>query len=463
MRMRIQSSFTLKALVVAVSVTTLPAVSHHVLAGTETKTINQTAASIAAAKLTPISREYVRLTLAMGAHDSNYVDAYYGPEQWQAEVKRQPMSLLEVEKRAKKLHTALKAVTISSVQSMDQLRLEFLRKQTRAMLGRIDVLQGKKLSFDQESAVLYDTVAPHFARSHFEEVIKKIDALLPGNGSTVDRVNTFRAQFVIPKDKMPIVFEKAIAACREQTSKHIKLPEGENFRLEFVTGKPWSGYNWYKGNYQSVIQINTELPTYIERALDIGCHEGYPGHHAYNVLLEKNLVKDRQWMEFSVYPLFSPQSLIAEGSANYGIEMAFPEELRKTFQRDVLYPLAGINPALFEKYDALLNLTSQLSYAGNEAARDYLDGKISREQAIEQLITYELYPKEKALQRTTFFDAYRSYVINYNYGKDLVKKYVKDQVKGDMPVSERHTQEWKTFEQLLSSPRLPSGLKTSTK
>ena len=43
----------------------------------------------------------------------------------------------------------------------------------------------------------------------------------------------------------------------------------------------------------------------------------------FNMLLEKNLVRDRGWHEFSVYPLFSPQSLIAEGTANYGIDIAF--------------------------------------------------------------------------------------------------------------------------------------------
>ena len=30
----------------------------------------------------------------------------------------------------------------------------------------------------------------------------------------------------------------------------------------------------------------------------------------------------------------------------------------------------------------------------------------------------------RAEQRTRFFDTYRSYVINYNLGKDLVKQYV---------------------------------------
>ena len=69
--------------------------------------------------------------------------------------------------------------------------------------------------------------------------------------------------------------------------------------------------------------MNTDLPIFIDRAIDLACHEGYPGHHVYNALLEKNLMRDRGGSEFSVYALFSPQSLIAEGTANYGIEVAF--------------------------------------------------------------------------------------------------------------------------------------------
>src|SRR5688500_14834724 len=67
--------------------------------------------------------------------------------------------------------------------------------------------------------------------------------------------------------------------------------------------------------------LNVDLPVYIDRAVDLACHEGYPGHHVYNALLEQHLVRGRGWHEFSVYPLFSPHSLIAEGTANYGITM----------------------------------------------------------------------------------------------------------------------------------------------
>ena len=87
----------------------------------------------------------------------------------------------------------------------------------------------------------------------------------------------------------------------------MELPAGENFKIEYVTGKTWSAYNWYQGGFQSVIQVNTDLPVFIDQAIDLACHEGYPGHHVYNVLLEQRLVQERGWLEFSVYPL-SPRS-----------------------------------------------------------------------------------------------------------------------------------------------------------
>ena len=152
-------------------------------------------------------------------------------------------------------------------------------------------------------------------------------------------------------------------------SKHVTLPATERFTVEYVTNKSWSGYNWYQGDFRSLIQVNTDLPIYIDRAIDLACHEGYPGHHVYNALLEKHLVRDRGWVEFTVYPLFSPQSLIAEGTANYGIEVAFPGRERVEFERTVLFPAAGLDPSTAADYYEVQALVDQLAYAGNEAAR----------------------------------------------------------------------------------------------
>jgi hypothetical protein len=285
-------------------------------------------------------------------------------------------------------------------------------------------------------------------------VLAKLDARLPGSGSLVERYAEFRRDFIIPRDRLDATFAAAIDGCRNGTLQHIALPAGESFRVEYVTGKSWSGYNWYQGGYRSLIQVNTDLPIYVDRAVDLACHEGYPGHHVYNVLLEKNLVRDRGWVEFSVYPLFSPQSLIAEGTANFGIDVAFPKAQRLDFERRVIFPAAGLRADDAERYYEVFDLVAQLSYAGNEAARRYLDGQIDADGAASWLEKYGLYSRPHAEQRVRFIDQYRSYVINYNLGKDLVKAHV--EARGGVPSNP--TKRWKEFEALASSPRLPSGL-----
>ena len=66
----------------------------------------------------------------------------------------------------------------------------------------------------------------------------------------------------------------------------------------------------------------------------------------------------------------------------------------------------------------------RLSYAGNEAARRYLNGEIDRTAAAAWLTRFALMSPPRAEQRTRFMDDYRSYVINYNLGKDLVRQHV---------------------------------------
>ena len=76
---------------------------------------------------------------------------------------------------------------------------------------------------------------------------------------------------------------------------------------------------------------------------------------------------------------------------------------------------------------------------------------MTREQAAQWLVDYQLSSPERASQRTRFFDTYRSYVINYNLGKDMVKQFVeRDDANQD--------QRWERFEQLLSSPMATADL-----
>jgi len=397
------------------------------------------------------AQRYVKLVLAMGEHDADYVDAYYGPPEWREEVRATRPTLDFIHDAAVVLREQLAAIARPG-DPLEALRHDYLGRQTDALIARAEMLRGRRFTFDEESRALYDAVAPTHDEDYFRALNTAIEAELPGDGALIDRIEAFRMDFVIPREKLDAVFGAAIDICRAKTADHMGLPIGESFTVEYVNDKSWSGYNWYKGGFTSLIQVNTDLPIFIDRAIDLACHEGYPGHHVYNALLEKTLVRDRGWPEFSVYALFSAQSLIAEGSANYGIDVAFPANERVEMEKETLFPIAGLDPSRAEQYYRVHELAARTSYAGNEAARRYLDGAIDAEQAADWLTTYALMAPARARQRVKFIEQYRAYVINYNLGKDLVRNYVERRSGGDAE------KRWDVFAELLSSPRLPSGL-----
>jgi hypothetical protein len=410
-------------------------------------------AAAAALSLDDVAEQYVKTALAFRTYDDAYVDAYVGPEEWAAEAEAGSATLEELRIETRDLIRAVELTEPSEDDRLLRQRRALLRKRLDSMLLRMDMADGKRLPFDEESATLFDAVAPDNDAQAFDKVLARIDALLPGDAPLAERVETFRTRFEIPKDRLSAVFDAAIAECRRRTLAHIDLPDDERFTVEYVTDQPWGGYNWYKGDHYSLIQINTDFPTIIDRAVDLGCHEGYPGHHAYNILIEEALVNGRGWIEFALNPLYGPQSLISEGSANYGIDVAFPGDERREFEKAVLFPLAGLDPAEADRFYDLGDALSELGYAGNEAARDYLNGDITADQAVDWLVKYTLSAPAKARQRVRFFDTYRSYVINYNYGRDLVESYVTRRAGDDI------AQRWAEFERILSEPITPSDLR----
>ena len=413
------------------------------------------AGSPAGTTLNEVAEAYVKLALSMGPHDPDYVDAYYGPKEWRTEAEARKRPLGEIRAEAEALVRAVERLPEPKADELFGLRREYLRRQLQSMAARASLLSGVKMTFDEESRALYDAVAPTRSEADFRKTLAELEAALPGTGPLLARHAAFRDQFLIPKDKLGAVFSAALDECRKRTRAHVELPPEESFEVEYVTGKSWGAYNWYKGGFHSLIQVNTDLPVTIDRAIDLACHEGYPGHHVYNVLLEKALVRDRGFVEFEVYPLFSPQSLIAEGSANFGIEVAFPGDERMAFERDVLYPLAGLDPARAASFSRVQGLGERLDYAGNEAARRYLDGKIDAGAALTWIETFTLKSPERARQSLRFIEQYRSYVINYNLGRDMVRAYVEGL--GGTP--DRPEQRWRVFKGLLASPRLPGGLR----
>lgn len=409
-------------------------------------------------KMNSIAEDYVKLVLNIGQYDANFVDAYYGPEEWRSGLKTNlqfdSTAYNKLSSETDELLNQLESLSDYKATELETLRFRYLYKQLLACKTYINMLNGIVLPFDMETKALYDAEAPIHTDDYFQNAIRVLDKILPGKGDVAKRLNDFKMKFVIPADKLKEVFDAAIKECRMRTLNFIKLPEKESFKVEYVKDKPWGAYNWYKGNYFSLIEVNTDLPVFIDRAVDLAAHEGYPGHHVYNTLLEQNLSNGRNWVEFKVYALFSPQSLIAEGTANYGIAMAFPGDERVKFEKEILFPIAGINPEDADLYYKVLEIQKSFSYAGNEAARNYLDEKWNREQTVEWLQKNSLRTKESADKYVSFIETYRSYVINYNLGYDIVKNYIESNGGTINNLKKR----WELFEYLLSTPQTPGGL-----
>ncbi|MCF2488311.1 hypothetical protein [Dyadobacter sp. CY347] len=412
-----------------------------------------------AEKLKQIGREYVTLGLTIGQYDPDFVDAFYGPDSLRpAPVKDSAdfpkdsliLRISELKKEVTELLATEKNDTIRH-------RAAWLGSQLTAFERRVKIVAGEREAFDTESRDLFDAVAPVYGEKHFQDLIAKMDGILPGTGPLPGRFQRLASRFLIPKNKIDTVFQVAIAEARRRTKEHYTLPSGENFKLEYVTDKPWSGYNWYKGNYQSLIQINISQPIFIQRAIDLACHEGYPGHHVFNVLLEKNIYHDKGSQEISLYPLFSPQSLIAEGSANYGISIAFPGDAQEQYCKQVLMPLAGIDTTGAHLYFEALKISSALNYARNEVARGLINKSMDDKEALRWLTDYCLLTEKGATDYLRFIKKYGSYVINYNYGQDLVKNYI-EKTFGQDP-----DKRWKAFEKLLSNPMKASDLLATDK
>lgn len=390
-------------------------------------------------ELNKLASEYVRLALQMDKHKDGYVDAYIGPDSLKMAVEKEDkVELSELKNRAEEVLSGLNGV------KGDEMRIGFLKVQMRSLHGVIRILEGEELSFMEEAKILYDIKPQLIQESQFSEAIDEIEKLLPGEGDINERLEKFRRPLILKGDQILPVLEKVTEEVRTRTKAFLPLPANENIKIELVSGKPWGGYNWYKGNAFSLIQINTDLPRRVDQAVGYMTHEGYPGHHTELALREKLLYKDKGYFEYSVYPLYSPQSVISEGIANLGIELIFPDEELEKYHREVLFPFAGVKDFDVEKWNTLRKALKKLSGVSANAAILLLGQHRSEEEVIEYLQRYALSTPDRAKKSIEFIKTYRAYIFNYYYGYNIIKEYV---YRGDP--EER-------FKEILTMPVYPS-------
>lgn len=400
--------------------------------------------------LNPFAEAYVRLALEIGTHEEGYIDAYYGPPDWKTEAEAHPRSTAELKAAADALSAQIATALGEARDPEVQRRARALAAYVSSARFRLDMIDGERVPFADEAERLFALRPTLRPLESYDAALERLDAIVLGRGPLADRVQALRDRYAIPHDKLLPVMQAAIAECRRRTAEHIELPENERFELSLVTRQSWGAYNYYQGDNHSLIQVNTDQPVYIDAAIGYGCHEGYPGHHVQGISAER-LYRERGWVEFSIMPLFSPQGPLNEGGGNYGVDLAFPGDEKLAFERDTLFPLAGLDPATAPALADLLEALKELRGATLTIDQMYLDGQIDRARALELRQRYGVTSRERAERNLAFADHYRSYVINYSSGEDLVRAYA-ERAGAD------NNARWRAYESILNQPTLPADL-----
>ncbi len=389
------------------------------------------------------AREYVALAVAVGRLDPPSMD-------WQlsSAVEHQPvsfsagaslsLSLEDIEARLRRLAHALEEGAGPAV------RRRQLGLQVDALHARVEQLLGRPMAFEDEMRRMYGITILPPAPSRRDEVLAALEDRLPGHGSLAARLSRFEQSFTVPPNWLPDVLERAVDECRAETMGRVTLPPGESVTVEYVTGEPWSAFSQYLGQYRSVLRVNTAFPLTVDRLLALACHETYPGHHLSNSLREQVLVSRDGLVELSVQPLFSPMAFTAEALASAAVAIAFPPERRLAFERDVLFPLAGLDPSRAAQYLEVAALVQELEPGIAGVARPYLEGLAPGTVTAQRLEHEALMHHGAATLR--FLDAYRGYALAYTFGSGLLETDLAPSAAGAR---------WKRFLEITLAP-LPS-------
>jgi hypothetical protein len=216
-------------------------------------------------------------------------------------------------------------------------------------------------------------------------------------------------------------FERALRECRSRTLAHWQLPRAEKLDVEWTDSVP-AAWHRYRGSWHSTLQINPDAVALVGSAIDVACHEAYPGHHAQFLLQDSRAQPAGLPIEDRVVLLRSPASVLREGAANFGVELAFPFEERVAFEERVLFPLAHLDPRQARQYETVHRLVEQLSATVAPIIASYRDHRLSSDAAEQQLANEALVTSPSALLQ--FSDHYGAYVLGYTAARDSVRAYV---------------------------------------
>lgn len=387
--------------------------------------------------------EYLRLGLAFDRLESGFVDAYTGDPRLRADVESGPVpDPLALARRARDLRTQLPG-------ELSSARAAFIDSHLVALDCSARKMAGEAIGFVDEVRAYFDVdIAPADLQVYRDSHAQLAAVLEVPVAGVADAYADHRRRDEIPANRVDDCVQAFASALRDRVRREFPLPDNEIVDFEVVSDKPWSGFNYYLGDYRSRVAVNGDLTQYMSSLPHLIAHEAYPGHHTEHCRKEQLLVGAGQH-EQSIFLVNTPQCLMAEGLADHALVAAMGPDWGLWAQE--IYADLGLR---FdgERAQRVGRATSGLLSVRQDAALLLHDRHVDEDTVADFLQTWLLAPPARARQMLRFLTSplWRAYISTYVEGYRLLDRWL-----DAAPAGQRLTR----FGRLLDEPLTPALLR----
>nr|WP_300397774.1 DUF885 domain-containing protein [uncultured Rhodococcus sp.] len=388
--------------------------------------------------------EYLLLGLSFDRLEEGFVDAYTGDPELRSRTENAPAP----EPRALARKAADLRAAIADTDLPTQ-RAEFIDVHLRALECSGRKFAGEDIGFVDEVFAYFDVQIEPGSQDDYREAHRRMDEVLSGPGNLAERLAAHRASDGVPADRLQDCVDAFSSALRDRVRAEYTLPESEQVNYEVVGDKPWSGFNYYLGNYTSTVAINSDLEQQMASLPHLIAHEAYPGHHTEHCRKEAGLVAAGQ-REQTLFLVNTPQCLMAEGLADLALKSIVGPGWGLWAQE--IYADLGLR---FdgERAERLSEASGQLLGVRQDAALLLHDQHRSHDDVAAYLERWALASPKRARQSLKFLSSplWRAYISTYVEGYKLLGGWLDQGV----TVADRSA----LFGRLLDEPLIPSALR----
>jgi hypothetical protein len=394
-------------------------------------------------------REYLLLGLRFDRLESGYVDAFTGDPALRqavlAEPAPDPAALVH---QAERLSAALPDVPRCN--GFDQARADYLGAHLRALACAGRKFAQEDIGFVDEVRAYFDV---HIAKGDVEtyrQAHSRLDEVLGGGGPLADRMHAYRTAQEIPPDRLGECIDAFSSALRDRVRAEYPLPDTETVAYQVVTDKPWSGFNYYLGDYRSTVAVNADIKQLMSNLPKLVAHESYPGHHTEHCRKEAGLVNREGQAEQTIFVVNTPQCLMAEGLADLALYAAIGPGWGR-WAADIYADLGLRFDG--ERAEAVSDASAALASVRQDAALMLHDEHRDTDEVLAFLRRWLLVNDAHAQQMLRFLSSplWRAYTSTYVEGYRLLRRWLDDR-----PTSVSLVER---FGRLLDEPLIPSTLR----